>query len=129
MVLSVSCRSTDSLLREPQMEAAKEKVKDDLLGVWKVEGDLAKSPLNQFKFGYNNRHQFEMRINGRLVQITNLSVIGPLDFSISFKGLDYSELFLIGKFETFDKSVLQLINSDTENQSYELLQNIRLIKQ
>ncbi len=111
------------------MDAALSQIKDDLLGTWTVDGEMAKSPLNKFKFGYNNRDQFEMRVNDRLVQITDMRVIGALDFSLSFKGLDYSELFLIGKFPNSAKNVLLLINTDKENNTYETLQNIRLVKQ
>ena len=124
-----ACRSTDSLLGEVQKEQAIEQLKNDLLGFWNADEDPNKAPLNKFKFSYNEREQFEMRVNNRLVQVTNLEVVGPLDFLISFKGLDYTELFLLGKFQSFEKNVLLLINSDKENSSYDLIQEIRLVKQ
>ncbi|GEM_PF-6332751 len=126
---NVSCTSTTSLLGQGEKENVLFELKNDLLGSWKVEEGANQSPLNSFSFGYNERDQFEMRVNNRLVQMTNIEVVGPLDFLVSFKGLDYSELYLLGKFQSYEKKVLLLINSDKENNSYETIQNIRLIRQ
>ena len=124
-----SCSSTKGVLRQTSKDEAILGLEYDLLGKWRADSDLKDSPLNAFEFDYNERGAFEMRINQRLVQLTNLSVVGPLDFAISFKGLDFSEMFLLGKFQSYEKKVLLLINSDKENQTYEMMQNIRLVKQ